>query len=127
MSDARSSSSSENKSTSALNSWRSSVNCKGAEPKRVSRNVLSLGNVAMNFSSKSPAGVVQLILPFHQFSIKRFLPFADTQIIERLLNQSIRNLRVRAQPPRRRQLSRFERPRFLPQQQTSRQARFPPC
>jgi len=50
----------------------------------------------MNFSSNIPAGVVQSILPLHQFSIKRFLPFANTQKIQSLLNQSIRYFGINA-------------------------------
>lgn len=80
----------------------------------------------MNFSSNTPAGVVQSILPLHQFSIKRFLPFADPKKIKALLNQTIRYLRVRAQLPGRRQLPPLQRPALLFQKQPRRQARLAP-
>src|SRR5262245_35173617 len=126
MSADKSSSSSENTSTSPLNNWRSTVSCSGAEPNTVTWKARSRGSEARNSRSNRPAGVSQSISPAHQFLVEGMFARADAQKIKRLLDEPVADLWIAAQPPRQRLLPWPQLSGFLADEQPRRQTRLAP-
>src|SRR5207245_3322049 len=122
----RSSSSSEKRSTSPLNNWRSTVSWSGAEPKRVTWKGRSLGSAAKNRSSNWPAGVDQSISPAHQSSVEGMFAWANAQEIERLLDKPVAHFGVPAEAARQSLVSWAHPPRLLADQKPGSHSRLAP-
>src|SRR5271165_1789841 len=74
----------------------------------------------------APAGVAQSTSPVHQFSVEGMFTRADSQKIERLLDEPVRDLGILAQTARQSLLARIERARFLADKQARGETRLAP-
>lgn len=81
---------------------------------------------AVDSSNNRPAGVDQSIFPAHQFLVKGIFARANSQKVERLLDEPVGYFRIEAEPPGQRLIARAQDACFFANEQTRRETRFAP-